>query len=216
MAAVGYVRIAPRERPSSRPSLAAQRSTVEAECERRGWQLLAVEQDIRSGRALRRPGLRSALERCRGGEADAIVVARLDRLTYSLPDLALLLREARDGGFNVVAPDLGVDLATREGEHLASVLGAAAEWHPRGLTERTRSSLATRRWSETGSPGPGRPTSTPPELAERIRALRAGGATLQAICDRLNADGIPTPRGGLAWRPSSLRAILRPTRGERR
>jgi hypothetical protein len=46
-------------------------------------------------------------------------------------------------------------------------------------------------------------------VAERIRDLRAQGMTLQAICDVLNREGVPTPRGGAEWRPTSLRAVLR-------
>jgi hypothetical protein len=40
--------------------------------------------------------------------------------------------------------------------------------------------------------------------------MRRSGATLQAICDTLNAEGVSTPRGGSHWRPTSLRAVLRP------
>ncbi len=205
--AVGYVRVAPRERRAARPDLAEQRDAVAAECARRGWELVGVEEDVRSGRTLRRPGLRRALEHCRGGRADAIVAARLDRLSYSLADLAVLIREASERGFNLVAPDLGLDLETSEGTHLATVLAVAATWHPRSLSGRTRSAFAARTLEGGGR---GRPSSTPPQLAERIRALRAGGATLQGICDSLNAERIPTPRGGSHWRPSSLRAIVRP------
>ena len=32
--------------------------------------------------------------------------------------------------------------------------------------------------------------------------------TLQAIADRLNAEGIPTVRGGAKWRPSSVQAAV--------
>lgn len=45
-----------------------------------------------------------------------------------------------------------------------------------------------------------------PELRERIADMRAGGMTLQAIADQLNAEGIPTVRGGAKWRPSSVQA----------
>jgi hypothetical protein len=31
---------------------------------------------------------------------------------------------------------------------------------------------------------------------------------LQAIAATLNADGVPTPRGGARWRPSSVQAAL--------
>jgi Recombinase len=54
----------------------------------------------------------------------------------------------------------------------------------------------------------GRPASIPEELAKRIVSMRERGLTLQAICDALNAERIPTPRGGAFWRPTSLRAVL--------
>jgi Recombinase len=37
-------------------------------------------------------------------------------------------------------------------------------------------------------------------------AMRQAGMTLQAIADQLNAEGIPTLRGGAEWRPSSVQA----------
>src|SRR3954452_15774458 len=92
---IGYVRIAPREGSRSRPGLDAQRAMVEAECERRGWRLLRVEEDVRSGRTLHRPGLAAALEACRSGEAAAIVVSRLDQQQYSLLDDDVLARAPR-------------------------------------------------------------------------------------------------------------------------
>jgi hypothetical protein len=54
----------------------------------------------------------------------------------------------------------------------------------------------------------GRPASIPAELGKRIRRMRGRGMTLQAICDTLNAEQVPTPRGGRLWRPASLRAVL--------
>lgn len=70
--------------------------------------------------------------------------------------------------------------------------------------DRTKAGRATAR-SE------GRPISRPavedrPGLRERIAAERAEGLTLQAIADRLNAEGVPTLRGAPAWRPSSVQS----------
>ena len=202
---VGYVRIAPREHPRRRPGLDEQRLALEAHAARHGWTVVGWEHDVRSGRTLRRAGLQAALAACRAGKADGIAVARLDRLTYSLADLAQLVREADDDGFTIVAAEPALDLAAPEGRAVREVLAVASTWRPRSLVGRPRGRAAGRR--------PGRPVSTPPDVAARIRALRAQGATLQAICDRLNGEQVPTPRGGARWRPSSLRAILRSTKG---
>ena len=43
-----------------------------------------------------------------------------------------------------------------------------------------------------------------PPLDQHIARMRNGGMTLQAIADALNAEGVPTLRGGATWRPSSV------------
>ena len=51
------------------------------------------------------------------------------------------------------------------------------------------------------------------QLADKERAEAAVIADylscLQAICDTLNREQVPTARGGASWRPSSLSSILR-------
>lgn len=203
---VGYVRVSTEEQGQSKAGLRAQRAAIEAECERRGWELVRIEQDVLSGRTMNRSGLRAALDLCRSGEGSGIVVAKLDRLSRSLVDFAALLVEARDRGFNVVALDLGVDLSTPAGEFLANVMASAAQWERRIIGDRTREALAAKRAAGVRL---GRPASVDVELARRVRLMRGEGLTLQAIADALNAEGVPTPRGGALWRPSSLTSILR-------
>jgi len=208
---IGYVRIAPRERAEERPGLDAQRMALADAAQERGWELVRVEEDVRSGRTLRRPGLRAALAACRAGEAEGVVVVRLDRLTYSLADLAELVAEAMEDGHTIVSLDPEVDLAADGGRAVGEVLAEAASWQPRAITSPGRA-LARSSPGLALSRRPGRPSSTPPAVAARIRELRAAGMTLQAICDTLNAEGVPTPRGGATWRPTSLRSVLRADR----
>ena len=196
---VAYTRVAPRERTGDRPGLDAQRDAIARAARASGWDIVRTEEDVRSGRTLRRPGLRAAFAACRAGEAEGVVVARLDRLTYSLIDLAELVREAVDGAFTIISLQPEVDLSSDGGRAVGEVLAEAATWQPRAITTAARA-VAGR---------PGRPSSTPPPVAARIRELRAQGMTLQAICDTLNAERIPTPRGGAEWRPTSLRSVLR-------
>ncbi|WP_350310217.1 recombinase family protein [Rhodococcus sp. MEB041] len=47
----------------------------------------------------------------------------------------------------------------------------------------------------------------PDELVTRIIGERRDGSTLQAITDRLIADGEPAARGG-RWQPSVIRKVL--------
>jgi DNA invertase Pin-like site-specific DNA recombinase len=202
----GYSRVSTEEQGVSGAGLAAQRRAIKAECERRGWQLVRIEEDVLSGRTLNRPGLTQALEACRSGDASGIVVARLDRLSRSLVDFAGLLVEAQAKGFNLVALDLGVDLSTPAGEFLASVMASAAQWERRIIGQRTKDALAVRKAQGVKL---GRPALPRDALGRRIASMRRRGMTLQAIADTLNSEGVPTLRGGHEWRPSSVRAVLR-------
>ena len=205
---VGYVRASRWDRKAAADRRAAQRAELETAAAHRGWKLTRVEEDSVAGRSLRRTGLEAALAACRNGEADGIAVTRLDRLTRSLDDLATLVGDARRHGFTIVALDLDLDLRRPDGDLVARLFAEADGWGRRELVRRrAEDALAGTREARRRR---GRPVSTPPELADRIRDLRRRGSTLQAICDRLNAEGVPTPRGGTHWRPTSLRAVLRP------
>ena len=207
---IGYVRVGPMEPRAQRPRLDTQRDEIASACADRGWRLVDVEEDVRSGRTRRRPGLRRALAACRAGQADGVIVAALDRLTYDVADLAELVSEAVRDGFAIVALNPEVDLESDRGAAVGAVLAEAAGWTPRSLVRRAEV-LARRVQDEVpvARGRAGRPSSTPPDVAERIREMRGRGLTLQAICDTLNREGVPTPRGGALWRPTSLRAILR-------
>jgi len=66
-----------------------------AECKRRGWQLVEVIEDAGwSAKDLRRPGIKAALEVLETGDAKALVVAKLDRLSRSLLDFTRLMATA--------------------------------------------------------------------------------------------------------------------------
>ena len=72
---------------------------------------------------------------------------------------------------------------------MAHALATFAQFERRLIGQRTREALAVKRAQVIRL---GRPPSITPGLARRIRSLRTRGHTLQAICDRLNGDGLPT------------------------
>ena len=204
---VGYVRVSTDSQGERGAGLEAQRRAIRAEAGRREWRLVEIFEDVVSGKSLNgRHGLHAALEALRSGEASVVVVAKLDRLSRSLIDFAGLVERSRREGWAIVALDLGVDLTTASGEMLAGVLAVLAQWERRMISERTKAALAVRRAEGVRVGAEPRITG---ELAAWIRRQRRRGATLQAICNRLNADGVPTANGGQLWRPTSLRVVLR-------
>lgn len=204
---VGYVRVSSEEQADSRAGLEAQREAIQRECEQRGWQVVAVIEDAGySAKDLKRPGVRTALEELERKSADALVVSKLDRLSRSMLDFTAVMAKAQREGWALVALDCSVDTTTPAGEAMAHVLATFAQFERRLIGQRTREALAVKKRQGIRL---GRPATISPSLARRIRSMRTRGMTLQVICDRLNQEGVATPRGGATWRPTSLRAVLR-------
>jgi DNA invertase Pin-like site-specific DNA recombinase len=205
-AVVGYARVSTVEQADSGLGLEAQRHAIRSECERRGWELLGIEEDAGwSGKVTSRPGLQRALAACKAGQADGLVVAKLDRLSRSVQHAAQLLAEADREGWALVALDLGVDLSTPAGEVMAHVLAAIAQFERRLIGQRTKDALAVKRAEGVRL---GRPQVLSGQVVARIAGERATGRSLQAIADGLNAEGVATAHGGAKWWPSTVGKVL--------
>ena len=151
-----------------------------------------------------RAGLQEALEAVDGGQAQALVVAKLDRLSRSLLDFAGLMERARKQGWNLVALDLGVDTSTPSGEMMASVLATFAQFERRLIGQRTKDALAVKKANGVKL---GRPREISPETVERMQELYERGLSAAAIARRLNEEGVETPRGGRWHHAGVVRAL---------
>jgi DNA invertase Pin-like site-specific DNA recombinase len=205
--AVGYLRVSTTAQAESRAGLGAQRAAIEAESARRGWQLVEVLEDAGlSGRSLSgRLGLLEALRRLAEGDADVLVVAKLDRLSRSLVDFAGLLERARREKWAIVALDLGVDTTSGAGELVASVMASVAVWERRTIGARTKEALAVKRAQGVRL---GRPPVIGEDVRKHVRRRRKDGLTLRAIAAELDQTGVPTAHGAPRWQPESVRKLL--------
>jgi DNA invertase Pin-like site-specific DNA recombinase len=204
---VGYVRVSTDEQADHGAGLEAQRAAIVRECERRGWQLVRIEEDAASGRSMAgRPGLSAALHAVESGEASALIVAKLDRLSRSLLDFAALMARAQRRGWALVALDLGVDTTTPQGEMMANVLAVFAQFERRLIGQRTRDALAVKRAQGVKL---GRPPAMPMALRRRLRAMRGDGMTYRAIASVLEHEGVPKAHGGQRWHASTVARAIR-------
>jgi DNA invertase Pin-like site-specific DNA recombinase len=171
----------------------------------RGWSLVATYADNGcSGKDMRRPELAAALESLDAGEADVLIVAKLDRLSRSVLDFARITERARARGWSVVALDVDVDTSTPTGGLVANITSSVAQWEREIIAARTSDALQAKKARGARL---GRPVTMPAEVRDRIAAERDGGRTLQAIADDLNAEQVPTARGG-RWYPSTIAKVV--------
>jgi DNA invertase Pin-like site-specific DNA recombinase len=153
-----------------------------------------------------RPGLTAALDAVESGEADALAVAKLDRLSRSVHDFAGLVARAQRRGWALVALDLGLDMTTPTGGLVANVMASVAEWERKVIGERTRAALAEKRAQGVQL---GRPRAMSPESVSRTRELAALGLSSAEIARRLNREAVPTPTGRGRWHPPGVARALR-------
>lgn len=210
---LGYARVSTAGQEDSGAGLDAQAELIEQAATMRPWEVREIVRDAGSGKDLDRGTLYAALERLVKGEADALVVAKLDRLTRSLVDFSMLLQWFEEAGKSLIALDFDLDTSTPTGELVAHIIIAVAQWERRAIGQRTKEALSAVR-ARGGQVGA---VAGDTELAELVRSLRHDeGLTLDAIAERLNAEGVPTVRGGAVWRKSALVTLLGYKRPPRR
>jgi DNA invertase Pin-like site-specific DNA recombinase len=202
--AVGYASI--NGEGKSTAELDAQRRAIDRCAERLNLELVEVvrEREPEKGKALDRAGLSYLIERIAAGDASCLVVTGLDRLSRSVAELGTIVQWLERNDVRLVAVDLDLDTANPAGRATAHALASVAGWERERLSERTRKGLAAARSKRHASKGGS--AGDWPDIRKRIAAMRSDGMTLQAIADVLNREGVPTPRGGTEWRPSSVQS----------
>ncbi len=212
MRVVGYIRVSTREQAEEGYSLTTQREAIEAECERRGWELVAILADEGySGRTDDRPALNEVLRMlAKRNGPKAIVVARLDRLCRSITHLGRLTDESLRQKWGIVALDHELNTTTANGRLVAHIIGSVAQWESEMLGERVSRGM---RAAHAAARAEGRPfgfqSSTPHEVVTRIVRARKRGDSFNKIAQRLDRQGTPTPNGGARWYPSTVARIYK-------
>ncbi len=218
MKAIGYIRVSTQEQATEGFSLAAQEQKIRAYADLYNVDLVDIVADAGvSAKSLDRPGLAAALSRLEAGEAEALVILKLDRLTRSVADWNDLIDRFFGKAVALMSVSDQIDTRTAGGRLVLNVLVSVAQWEREAIGERTAAALAEkkRQGEHVGRPGYGFEIREG-KLAEvkgealvvaRITELRAAGHTLQAIADTLNAEGIATKRGG-RWAPQTIKNLL--------
>ncbi len=204
---LAYTRVSTLEQARSGHGLEAQRQTIRQEAQRRGWkQLQIIKDDGWSAKDLKRPGIREALELLASGEADTLIVAKLDRLSRSLLDFAGLMERSQSEGWSLICLDLGVDTSTPGGEMVANVMASFAQFERRLIGERTSAALQA---AKAAGKRLGRPRRMDSKTLRIIARKREAGWSLAKIADHLRDKGIATTHGGQSWYASTVHAALK-------
>lgn len=211
MRALGYIRVSTEEQAREGVSLQAQEARLRAYCDLYEVDLVRVVVDAgASGKSLARPGLQEVLRALEAGEADALIVVSLDRLTRSVRDLGWLLDPPRFGQrWSLLSVQDRIDTTTASGRLVLHVMASVSQWEREAIGERTRAAL--RHLQSQGVRLGQDPYGARPEEEETLRLMlhwRDTGVSQHEITRRLNESGLMT-RGGTPWQRAGVQRILR-------
>ena len=206
-----YVRVSTARQAAEGLSLEGQERTLREAATLAGYECELLTDGGKSGKSMsNRAALQEALRVLNAGEANALYVAKLDRLARSVRDLLAIVDMSTKYGWRIVSLDNALDTSSPQGRLLLSVLGSFAEFERGLISERHKETHATRRaqgvrWGVDKGNTP----ETPLAIRERISNLHAQGLSLNAISRLLNEEQVPTTRGGAKWYASTVSAILK-------
>lgn len=211
---IGYIRVSTDKQADQGVSLDAQRAKIEAYAMLYDLEMVDYVIETGSAKNTDREGLQDALQALIKGEAEALVVVKLDRLTRSVGDLGRLV-ECYFQKHALMSVSEQIDTRSAAGRLVLNVLASVSQWEREVVGERT--SAAMQHMKAEGQYTGGKPPYgfdlVSGELIENdqeqavlalVKKYRGRGLSLQTIARLMAEQGIrsrvgkPFLRQGLA------------------
>lgn len=219
--AYGYIRVSTARQRDEGYSPEAQTRKITSYCEDNNLELVKIIDDSgRSGKDDKRPGYQELLTLMREGEAEAVVIYKLDRLARSLKHFIIIFDEIimpREIGFHSVVDK--IDTSSAMGRFFLKFMALLAELERELTVERTNEIIALKR--DKGEYIGGLPlgfqksankqyTIDPEEwkTVTEIFRRREEGQSYRAIARYFENIEAKTKRGG-QWGPNTIMTIIR-------
>jgi DNA invertase Pin-like site-specific DNA recombinase len=210
--AIPYIRVSTAKQGRSGLGLEAQLEAIARFAQAEGFELLPEHVEIETGKGAdaieRRPILKAALDDARKAKAP-VIVAKLDRLSRDVAFVAGLMASR--------VPFIVAELGADADPFMLHIYAAFAQKERAEISRRTKVALAQAkaRGVELGKHGRNVLAPKNREAAqERATALRSvftakleAGKSLRTIAAELNAEGVPTPKGG-EWHLTSVKRMV--------
>lgn len=184
------------------------------------WQFagLYFDEGITGTKKDKRPELMRLMQDCAAKRIDLIITKSISRFSRNTTDCLELVRKLMELNIPIYFEKENINTATMENELILTILSSMAE-------SESTSSAANIRWSVKkqfqngtykqgyapyGYRWDGRTLRILPEQAEVVKRIFAevlSGKGTDAIAKELEAEGIPTKRGG-RWNTTSIRDII--------
>lgn len=219
MKTIAYCRVSTDEQAQHGVSLAAQEQRIRQYCELYGLELIEVIYDPGySAKNMNRPGVQKLIEKIRKKEISSVIVAKLDRLTRSVKDLAEIVELFNKKEASLVSVNEHIDTGTAAGRMILNMLGVISQWEREAIGERTSAALQYKKASGKAyncnalygfenKNGELIQVKSEQDIITLILHLREQNNSFKRIADLLNEKGIMN-RAGTQWKGEQIRRIV--------
>lgn len=149
MKAVIYARVSTQDQSTD-----MQKTELMAFAQARGYDILDVYEDTKTGTNTNRPALKKLRQDAFHRKFDVVLVYKFDRVARSLKDILNLFTEFEEYGVKVISVKDNIDMTTSAGKLMFSMVAAFAEFEASIIRERVISGLknAKARGQQLGRP----------------------------------------------------------------
>ena len=221
MRVAAYVRVSTEDQARNGVSLADQEAKIRAYADLYGHEIVQLIADPGvSAKNLKRPGVQELLSLVKTGKVEGIVVAKLDRLTRSVRDLADLIALCNKRIVALISVAEQIDTSTAAGRMVANMLGVISQWERETIGERTSAAIQYKKhngraysgrfapYGYAKSDGMLVPVAQEQEAIDVIMDLSSKHG-VRAVCRLLEAKSIPTRSARAKWHPKVVAKIIR-------
>jgi len=216
---IGYTCLNTRSQQPKNYSLEEQEHIIKEYVASNNWELVGMRlelTDTNSGQQ-QQPKLAEIIEDSDKGKFDALVIARLDRLTRNIRQLNTLISEmCIKNGVELISIEEGLDTRNESGELALRLIEIITKWDTKRISDRTREIIARKRakGERVGHAPFGftyrnkRLVAVEQELktVSLIRERRDKGYSYHKIAKFLNERKVPSKRGGI-WYAETVKTV---------
>jgi site-specific DNA recombinase len=206
--AIGYCRVSSSKQAEHGVSLEAQEQRIRALATVHDLELTNVLIDAgESAASLNRPALTQLLALVDAGKVSTVIIAKLDRLTRSVRDLADMLERFEKRSVALMSVSESLDTRSAAGRLVLNVMMSVAQWEREAIGERTRDALHHKRAAgqrvsglapfgyQFDVDGSVHPCPREQEILSFMRERRNAGDSYESIAETLNQRGHCTRTG---------------------
>lgn len=200
-------------------SLDMQKEKCMAFCTINDYEVIEVVEEVMSGKNVDdREGLKRILDDVNNGDADGLVVLRLDRLARHTLGVLQIAEEFLKNGKTLAIVELSIDTSTPAGKMVLTMMAAVAEMERACIRQRCADGRAAKK-AAGGRIGGRAPygfqvendqlVEVPEQQStiEEMKRLRGSGMAYGKIADALNERGIAA-QTGKRWYATSVSNVL--------